>query len=1054
MRDASGYAMRLRDLFIALPGLTASTGLAARVAGTPLAEPLKRIGRLAGKPDRRSADVAAVKATGLFDPAYYARRYPDVSAEGIDPAVHYALHGAREGRWPHPLFHGDAYLDAVPELREAGGNPLLHFVETGAAAGLRPNPLFDPLWYAARHMAGAPARTNPLVHFLASRDADPSPDFDVAWYRARYPEARVEDGNALVHYYAAGKAKGYLRNRDDLARLGREADLIRASGLFDAAFYLSECEEAAASGIDPLEHYVNGGHRRHRPHPLVDLPWYLAQCPEVRLGGLNPLVHYLEHGAAAGLDPGPWFETAWYRETYLSGDTQARNPLAHFLADGGVSTSPSARFDAPWYLARYPEIAALGLNPIVHYVTRGIRDGLQTRGVGPEEAGAAGAAMVCLKRTPRRHRRTVLFVTHAPNGRIKGHVEPYLRAFAGNGTDIVLVAAADRRRTAVPATILDLCAAAYVRENRGYDFNAWAHVLLEDDDLLDSETLYLANDSLIGPLDAEAFAAILARIDACEEDIVGLADNFYYSHHIQSFFLALKARCLSSYAFNRYVQAITIRPDKNAIIMEYELTFSGRMRAAGLSTRSLFSTHNKHTSPINDSRSNRTIYDWENLLHQGFPFVKASLVGDYAEIGGQAVRDAIAAGGLDLARLDATYNDSGPTVWADLAGRAQAGRRPRVAFVAPTNYANGLGVAARGYAKALRRTPFDVNLHPLERPFHVHARVAPDWQVRSFSGAPDVALVHLNGESWDMLMSEPQRAVVESAAVKVGLFVWEMSYVPPDWLRTLDALDAIWVPTRFCAEIFRGVTDVPVDVIPYVVENEAAEPVPASARAGLRARFSLDPGRRLVLYAFDGSSFLARKNPQALVRAFRAAGLAGQGWQLVLKTKHVFDIPGEGRRLLDLVGRTRDVVLVDRPLSPGELNALFDLCDVYASSHSSEGFGLTIAEAMEMGKVVVATDYGGSRDFLDAACGFPVKAATVALERNYGPYPRGAEWGLVDEADLARALGEAARAVAGGQAAAIGAAARARIRERLSVAAVAAAMAAGVARLCAQRARP
>jgi glycosyltransferase involved in cell wall biosynthesis len=34
-------------------------------------------------------------------------------------------------------------------------------------------------------------------------------------------------------------------------------------------------------------------------------------------------------------------------------------------------------------------------------------------------------------------------------------------------------------------------------------------------------------------------------------------------------------------------------------------------------------------------------------------------------------------------------------------------------------------------------------------------------------------------------------------------------------------------------------------------------------------------------------------------------------------------------------------------------------CDCYVSLHRSEGFGLTIAEAMLLGKPVIATRYGG-----------------------------------------------------------------------------------------------
>ena len=372
--------------------------------------------------------------------------------------------------------------------------------------------------------------------------------------------------------------------------------------------------------------------------------------------------------------------------------------------------------------------------------------------------------------------------------------------------------------------------------------------------------------------------------------------------------------------------------------------------------------------------------------------------------------------------------------------RASTGwpRRParRAAFVGLTNNANGLGEAARSYVRALHHTGCTVSLHAIERPFHVHARVAPAWQAASFAGAPDVALVHLNGDGWDAVLSDEQKHLIAAARRRVGLFVWETSFVPRSWLDVVNRLDAIWVPSEFCAGIFREIVTVPVHVIPYVVENETTSSSHTEP-SGSEERFGLDPRRRTVLYAFDGSSFLARKNPHALIRTFRAAGLGDEGWQLVLKTKHVFDVPTEGQRLLELVGAGRDVIVIDEPMGKADLDALFGRADIYASSHASEGFGLTIAEAMEMGKVVVATDYGGSRDFLDASCGFPVRAETVTLSESHGPYLRGAQWGSVDEGDLARALREAASLIRDGRGPELGRAAQARVRERLSATAVA-----------------
>ena len=66
--------------------------------------------------------------------------------------------------------------------------------------------------------------------------------------------------------------------------------------------------------------------------------------------------------------------------------------------------------------------------------------------------------------------------------------------------------------------------------------------------------------------------------------------------------------------------------------------------------------------------------------------------------------------------------------------------------------------------------------------------------------------------------------------------------------------------------------------------------------------------------------------------------------------------------------------------------------DAYVSLHRSEGIGLTIAEAISVGVPVVATDYGGNVDFLDARCGYPVPFAMIANDKQHGPYPAGARW--------------------------------------------------------------
>jgi hypothetical protein len=78
--------------------------------------------------------------SGLFDPEYYLRRNPDVSAAGMDPVLHYLLHGTAELRSPSPHFSTRWYLQRYPDVAASGKNPLYHFILYGYAEGRLPLP--------------------------------------------------------------------------------------------------------------------------------------------------------------------------------------------------------------------------------------------------------------------------------------------------------------------------------------------------------------------------------------------------------------------------------------------------------------------------------------------------------------------------------------------------------------------------------------------------------------------------------------------------------------------------------------------------------------------------------------------------------------------------------------------------------------------------------------------------------------------------------------------------------------------------------------------------
>ena len=121
-------------------------------------------------------------------------------------------------------------------------------------------------------------------------------------------------------------------------------------------------------------------------------------------------------------------------------------------------------------------------------------------------------------------------------------------------------------------------------------------------------------------------------------------------------------------------------------------------------------------------------------------------------------------------------------------------------------------------------------------------------------------------------------------------------------------------------------------------------------------------------------------------------------------------------------------------MAADEVAGLVRAADCYVSPHRAEGFGLTVAEAMALGVPVIATDYSGTVDFVSEDVGFPLRYRLVELDRDYGPYAKGAIWSDPSRAHLEELL----RAVVANprETAARGQRARARIIEAYSATAV------------------
>ena len=222
--------------------------------------------------------------------------------------------------------------------------------------------------------------------------------------------------------------------------------------------------------------------------------------------------------------------------------------------------------------------------------------------------------------------------------------------------------------------------------------------------------------------------------------------------------------------------------------------------------------------------------------------------------------------------------------------------------------------------------------------------------------------------------------------LRIGYWFWELSRFPDKYAAAMDLFDELWVASTFCQESIARAGRVPVLKVPPAFAPPASVP---TARVDL----GLDPGDIVFLLVFDAASVVRRKNPAGVIRAFRTAFQGRPGVRLVLKTTGLSE---RDRRGLERLARGMPVRIWDGYVSREEILGLIGAVDVYVSLHRSEGLGLTVLEALMLGKPVVVSDYAGVKDFLDVPGVHRVPCREVPLKRDFGPYPRGSVWAEPD----------------------------------------------------------
>jgi len=290
----------------------------------------------------------------------------------------------------------------------------------------------------------------------------------------------------------------------------------------------------------------------------------------------------------------------------------------------------------------------------------------------------------------------------------------------------------------------------------------------------------------------------------------------------------------------------------------------------------------------------------------------------------------------------------------------------KVQVIGPFEKASGLGQACRMTASILQETAYSVTRYnfDLDNPAPVGYNDVKQKYDKLYKDVP-VNLIHLNAES--IPLAYAYLPDVYSNSYNIGFFYWELDSPASCHYLAMDLLDEIWVATEYGVQIYKPHCDIDVVNVGMIAE-EIPKVADDKAKDYLRSIVDIPENNFVFLTAFDSFSFIQRKNPLGVIKAFKQAFAEDENVTLILKTQnkdYVFDSTQDKMwsEIYELTDYDSRIHIINETFTYKNLLKFKQACDCYVSLHKSEGWGFGMIEAMQIGLPIICTGYSGNLDF-------------------------------------------------------------------------------------------
>jgi hypothetical protein len=283
----------------------------------------------------------------------------------------------------------------------------------------------------------------------------------------------------------------------------------------------------------------------------------------------------------------------------------------------------------------------------------------------------------------------------------------------------------------------------------------------------------------------------------------------------------------------------------------------------------------------------------------------------------------------------------------------------------------GYASAARGYLYHYFSLGLPITWHPLyfddsvlsmDDPYNVVISSLIDKSIPSY----DMVIMHSTPDLWPEFWKDEEHKLKNK--IVVGYCAWETNRLPKRWVECINgSVNEVWVPSTYNQVHFQesGVT-IPIRVVPHIFLSKQLPP---------RSQIQLKYGGKLLpndIYTFYTIGEMnARKSIEDTVHVFCRAFTKSDSVRLIVKvhyknyqSSNVEFCKNTINAILEQYPDRPEVILLLNCMTNDEILALHSLGDCYVSLTKSEGFGLTIFDAFNYGRKIIATGYSGHLDFL------------------------------------------------------------------------------------------